>query len=70
MTKFAKNNPQGTANIDDDRVLGTVIKIKKGKINFNSRKFKKGLERIRKESEKIDNFSKIDPIRMLDRFDI
>ena len=25
MTKLAENNPQGTANIADDRVLGTVI---------------------------------------------
>lgn len=25
MTKLAENNPQGTANIADDRVLGTVL---------------------------------------------
>ena len=25
MTKLAENNPQGTANIADDRVLATVI---------------------------------------------
>ena len=25
MTKLAKNNPQGKANIADDRVLGTVL---------------------------------------------
>jgi len=26
MTKLSKNNPQGTANIADDRMLATVVR--------------------------------------------
>lgn len=57
-------------NIAVEPVLGAVIKVKKGKINFNSRKFKKDLERIKKENDKIDEARKVDPIKMLRRFDV
>ena len=69
MTKLAENNQQGPANIADDRVLGAV-KIRSGKINFKSRKFRNALKRIKKENDKIDEAKKIDPIKMLRRFDV
>lgn len=46
------------------------IKIKKGKINFKNKIFKRKIKKIKEECEKIDQYSKIDPIKMLKRFDI
>ena len=48
----------------------SVIKIKKGPLNFKSKSFLKSLARVRKENEKIVKYSKIDTKAMFDRFDV
>jgi stress response protein YsnF len=47
----------------------STIKLKKEDVNFNSYSFRRGLVRIRKENEQIDNYSKIDYKRMYHRIE-
>ncbi len=42
MTKQAENNPQGTANIADDRVLAPVLSLSEGWVNFTRYPCKEG----------------------------
>lgn len=46
----------------------SVIKIRKGPLNFNSRAFKKALRQAQKRNEQIDKYRKIDTQAMLDRY--
>ena len=48
----------------------SVIEIKKEPINFNSYSFRQGLARVRKEIERINQYSKIDYEKMYERFTI
>jgi hypothetical protein len=44
--------------------------IRTHKINFKSKNFLKGLDKVRKENERIDQYSKNDVLKMFERFDI
>ena len=50
---------------------GTLLKkILKKRPNYNSKKFRKGIEKTKKESEKLKELSKVDGDRLNIRFDI
>ena len=65
MTKLAENNPQGTANIDDDRVLATVLDVIKeipqqGQVQYD---LQRQLRELRIAANKLGLYDAADFIR-------